>query len=68
MSTSADAILFDCSASSRATWNQWHIEEVPFVSAQRPWERADLIIAGTPTLHHDPEQQLVVAEPSATTP
>jgi hypothetical protein len=39
---------------------QWMAEEIPFLAAQRPWERVDLIVAGTPALSHDPATELVV--------
>jgi hypothetical protein len=29
----------------------WMAEELPFLAAHRPWERASLIVAGTPVLH-----------------
>jgi len=29
-----------------AFWNAW----MPFLNEQRPWERADLIVAGTPAI------------------
>jgi hypothetical protein len=38
-------------------------EEEPFLADQRPWERADLIVAGTPPISFDPATQLVVAVP-----
>ena len=32
-------------------WHAWQAEEVPFLAEDRPWERADLIVAGTaPTI------------------
>jgi len=40
----------------------WMAEELPFIAARRPWEHADLIVAGTPTLPHDPDNEIVVAE------
>jgi hypothetical protein len=30
-----------------AFWDEWEREEVPFLDRHRPWERADLIVAGT---------------------
>jgi hypothetical protein len=38
-------------------------EEVPFNTAQRTWERADLIVRGTPEIAFDPVIEIVVAEP-----
>ena len=32
-----------------AFWHTWMAEELPFFEADRPWERADLILAGTST-------------------
>jgi hypothetical protein len=40
---------------------QWMAEEFPFLAAQRPWDRVDLVVAGTPALSHDPATELVVA-------
>lgn len=31
-------------------WNEWAAEENPFLAADRPWQRADAIICGTPDL------------------
>jgi hypothetical protein len=39
----------------------WMAEEVPFLSVQRPWERADLIACGTPEISFDPAVELVVS-------
>ena len=44
---------------------EWMAEEIPFLAIQRPWERADLIVAGTPDLPHDPDTEIVVAPPIA---
>ncbi|MCA2213303.1 uridine kinase family protein [Jidongwangia harbinensis] len=41
-------------------WQEWAAEEVPFLLADQPWERADLVVAGTPPLPHDPETELVI--------
>lgn len=40
----------------------WISEELPFVAARRPWEHADLIVAGSPTLPFDPRTEMVVAD------
>lgn len=41
-------------ASAAAFWDEWMAEEFPFLAQQRPWERADVIVAGTPDLEYDP--------------
>ena len=41
----------------------WMAEEIPFNTAQRTWERADLIVCGTPEIPYDPDTQLVIARP-----
>jgi hypothetical protein len=40
----------------------WMAEEVPFNSDQRTWERADVIVCGTPEIAFDPATEIVVAE------
>jgi hypothetical protein len=42
---------------------EWMAEEIPFQANQRPWERADLIICGTPQIPFDPATELVIAPP-----
>ena len=44
---------------------EWMAEEIPFQAGQRPWERADLIICGTPQIPLDPATDLVIAPPIA---
>lgn len=44
-------------------WEEWDAEEIPFLRADRPWERAHLIVAGTPEVPYDRETELVVADP-----
>jgi hypothetical protein len=41
----------------------WMTEEIPFNTAQRTWERADLIVCGTPEIPFDPVTEIVVAGP-----
>jgi hypothetical protein len=36
-------------------------EEIPFNAAQRTWERADIIVCGTPEIPHDPSTEIVIA-------
>jgi hypothetical protein len=47
---------------TRDALDGWMAEEVPFVAARRPWEHADLVLAGSPTLPHDPRTHVVVAD------
>jgi hypothetical protein len=49
---------------SQADFASWMAEESRFLAADRPWERAGLIVAGTPSLPHDPATELVVADRS----
>jgi hypothetical protein len=42
---------------------EWMTEEIPFLAADRPWERATIIVAGTPDITHDPIGEVVVAPP-----
>jgi hypothetical protein len=40
---------------------EWMAEEVPFVAGQRSWERADLVVCGTPEARLDDAGQILVA-------
>jgi len=42
---------------------EWMAEEIPFQADQRPWERADFIVCGTPQIPFDPATELVIAPP-----
>jgi hypothetical protein len=42
-------------------WADWQAAEDPFQAEQRPWERAGVVVAGTPDLPHDPSRELVIA-------
>ena len=44
-------------------WHLWMAEELPFMALQQPWTQADLIIAGTPTIPHDPATEVIAAQP-----
>ena len=39
----------------------WMAEEIPFNAAQRTWERADIVVCGTPEIPHDPCTEIVIA-------
>jgi hypothetical protein len=40
---------------------EWMAEEIPFNAAERTWERADIIVCGTPEVPCDPLTEVVVA-------
>ena len=42
-------------------WLDWMSEEVPFVAAQRSWERAGLVVCGTPGIACNPATEIVIA-------
>ena len=42
---------------------RWLREEIHFLADQRPWERARIVVPGTPDEPHDPATQAVVADP-----
>lgn len=46
-----------------AFWHLWMAEELPFMSQQQPWTRANVIVAGTRVLPHDPVTEVVIAQP-----
>lgn len=44
-------------------YDKWMAEEIPFQAAERTWERANVVVCGTPTLPHDPDEEVVVLVP-----
>jgi hypothetical protein len=58
----ADQAVIDRRNDARAADEGWLAEELPFIAARRPWEHADLVVAGTPTLSHDARTETVVAD------
>lgn len=49
-------------AAAVSFWHLWMAEELPFMARQRPWTRANVIAAGTPSVPHDPATEVVIAE------
>ena len=47
-------------AEATANWHAWQSEELPFLAADRPWERALVIVNGTPHIDLDPLSGVVV--------
>ena len=52
-------------SATAADYRAWMAEEVPFLADQRPWERVDLVVCGTPRIACDPATELLVAPPPA---
>ena len=48
---------------SAAFWHEWMAHETRFLAEERPWERADLIVAGTDVIPLDTGQFAVAAAP-----
>ena len=46
----------------------WMAEEIPFNAVQRTWERADIIVCGTPEIPYDSSTEIVIAPPAVTSP
>lgn len=44
---------------SVAFWHEWMGHELAFLQRQRPWERAELVVAGTPVIPLEPGQLAV---------
>jgi hypothetical protein len=44
---------------------EWMTEELPFNAAQRTWQRANLIVCGTPEIPHNADADIVIAWPSS---
>ena len=45
---------------AEAFWDDWAAQEVRFLADQRPWERAVVIICGTPVIPHDTTRDMIV--------
>lgn len=41
-------------------WHDWMRQEDAFLAADRPWERADLVVDGDPRAPHDAEREVVL--------
>jgi hypothetical protein len=50
-------------ATATAFWDEWMAEELPFLADQRPWERACVVVAGTPPVPLGPDEVLLAPPP-----
>ncbi|GIG29679.1 hypothetical protein Cma02nite_22790 [Cellulomonas marina] len=46
-----------------AFWHEWMAEELRFLDQQRPWERANMVVAGTPSIPLEEDQIALAAGP-----
>jgi hypothetical protein len=44
-------------------YREWMAEEDPFVAGERTWQRADMLVAGTPQIRLHPASDVAVAPP-----
>lgn len=49
-------------AAATVFWDEWMSAELIFQAEQRPWERADFVVSGTPDLEHNPASEVVVTQ------
>ncbi|HEX2806683.1 MAG TPA: hypothetical protein VHN80_10990 [Kineosporiaceae bacterium] len=48
-------------ADAARRWHEWMAEELPFLAADRPWERAAVIVGGSQQVAHDPTTEVLLA-------
>ena len=53
---------------SRRFWHEWMAHELPYFVQERPWSRADLIVAGTPVLSLGENELACAPGPRRTSP
>jgi hypothetical protein len=56
-----DLPRLDAGGISRPDYHSWMAEENAYVTRERPWEQADLIVNGGDTIPHDPDAEVVLA-------
>ncbi|HET7474951.1 MAG TPA: hypothetical protein VFJ97_02885 [Dermatophilaceae bacterium] len=49
-------------AAAEDFWAEWEGHELPFLEADRPWQRALLVVNGTPPASHDAAREVAVAD------
>jgi hypothetical protein len=47
---------------ARNFWHEWIAQEFEFLKRQRPWERATVIVNGTPTQPYDPNTEIMISQ------
>lgn len=48
---------------ARRFWHEWMNEEVDFLQRQRPWERATVIVHGSPSQPYDRNHDVIISPP-----
>jgi hypothetical protein len=56
-----DMALGRSAAEAQRIWDEWEGEEIPFLVADRPWERADFIVGTGAELTHDRDSEVSVS-------
>ena len=47
---------------ARNFWHEWIVQEFEFLERQRPWERATVIVNGTPTQPYDRNTKIMISQ------
>lgn len=55
-------LIHDGGTEAVAFWDEWMTEELPFFARQRPWERADAVVSGSPVQAYDSAAEVPVSE------
>ena len=50
-------------AQTVAFWHEWMAQELAFLAQQRPWDRAGVVVAGTPPLPAGPDEVIIAPPP-----
>lgn len=50
-------------AEAKRFWDDWQAEERSFLAGDRPWERADVVVCGTPLIEVGEDEVLIGAPP-----
>ncbi len=58
-----DMVLGRGEAEAVRVWEEWEREEVPFMLADRPWERAEFIVGTAAELTHDRDSEVSLSAP-----
>jgi hypothetical protein len=63
-----DLPRLDAGEMSLPDYYSWMAEENAYVTRERPWEQADLIVNGGDSIPHDPDAEVALARPTSREP